>query len=106
MKFKNKLINIIQNPIFIIGINPGKQRKMEQTNIVWEGNKSSDLLLNIIQNINNLFLTNLYNYQNKNISLYINKGLQELNNNIQKYKPFKIICLGNIVSNYILKFTY
>jgi uracil-DNA glycosylase len=106
IKFQNKKINIIKNPIFIIGINPGNQRKFEQTNIVWEGNRSADFLLSILQNIDNLFLTNLYNYQDKCIKKYIIDGLNDLQKNINLYNPNKIICLGNIVFYYVQKLKY
>ena len=95
MKFKTKKTSELLNPIFIVGINPGKQRREFKTKIVWEGNKSGDYINNLIKSIPNLYLTNICNFSklnNKNIY----KGLLKLTYDILYYSPIKIVCLGNI----------
>lgn len=92
-KFKNKSIGVIKNPVLIVGQNPGKQRKNEQTFTVWEGNKSSDLLNYVIENQTNVYLTNVCNYQEMTPQR-IEDGINDLRALIDELQPVKVICLG------------
>ena len=63
VKSKVKLIGKLKNPILIIGQNPGHNRDGTHTGIVWEGNRSANLLLEAIENRQNLILTKLNLWQ-------------------------------------------
>ena len=101
IKFAQKKYNIsavpadiLEFPVFIIGISPGKQRKGNKNYIVWEGNRSGDFLFNSLKDINNLYFTNMSNYINPTAEeLY--SGIRELRLDIAFYKPRLVILLGN-----------
>lgn len=93
------------NPIFIVGLGPGKQRKNEKTQCVWEGNRSGDLLQEIIVGYSNLYLTNVVNYyvKGKFSEEILKDGLENLRKDIVKFDPKKIICLGAFAYKSVLK---
>lgn len=98
IKYKTKNTGITANPIFIVGMCPGKQRKKNQTRIVWEGNRSGDLMTRIIRGKKNLFLTNAFNYYvdgdvPENI---IDEGKFDLLEDIYRYNPRKVLCFGEV----------
>ena len=94
-KFQSKKIG--NGETFLVGMCPGHQRKKDATNIVWEGNKSGDLMQDIIKSFNNIYITNIFNYYtDSTISReLIDEGLNELKVDITNLKPKKIICFGN-----------
>lgn len=95
MKFATISIDVKENPVFIVGINPGRQRKSQQTYRVWEGNRSGDLVMEAIDGYDNLFLTNVCNYQDAELNEEkYEEGLEDLLKNIIELKPKRIICLG------------
>lgn len=100
MKFKSRLINIKNknNIIMIVGICPGNQKRSYQTNEVFHGNRTGDFIENLIKDIPNIYLTNVFNYKRiKKLSKEeIEFGSKELKKEIKKIKPKKIICLGLI----------
>lgn len=102
MKFKDVLVNVTARPVFIVGQNPGRQRKDQQTHRVWEGNRSGDYLMDIIERfeLSNVFLTNACNYQQWTDE-HLAEGIDDLELNIQKYQPRRIICLGKKASDAI-----
>ena len=64
--------------------------------------------LNIVGTISNVYFTNLCNYRFDNgdilgTSKYVKKGRDDLERDIKKYKPRKIVCLGRPVYTYIMK---
>lgn len=93
VKFEIKRVGIKEHPVLIIGQNPGRQRQGEQTNIVWEGNRSSDLLRWVLSGHTNYILTNVCNYREITPDRVL-EGLEDINALIRKYRPYKIICLG------------
>lgn len=95
MKFATITINVTKNPVFLVGINPGRQRKSQQTHRVWEGNRSGDLIQEAIKGFDNLFLTNVTNYQDAELNDYrYGTGVTDLMKSIIKLQPRRIICLG------------
>lgn len=107
IKFKTRNINITKNPIFIIGQCPGNQRKADSNKQVFHANRTGDFIEKIIKNKKNIYLTNLFNYliDGDITDEIIKKGLSELIKDIKKYKPRKLIVLGNIAFNAINKST-
>jgi uracil-DNA glycosylase family 4 len=94
VRFKERTKGKIgDNPVLIVGQNPGRQRRGEQTNIVWEGNRSSDLLQWVIAGQDNIYLTNVCNYQEMTPER-IEEGVYDLSVLISTLKPRVIICLG------------
>ena len=94
-KYKTRLIGD-KNPIFIIGMCPGRQRKRHKNFEVFHGNRTGDLIEKIVKD-KNVFLTNIINFRVKGrISKEdIEAGRQEFLNDIERLKPQKVICLGN-----------
>ena len=102
LKFQDKQINVTTKPVMLVGQNPGKARTGPDTGIVWESNRSADLLNEIVEGISNLYLTNLVNYQIINPAV-IEEGLEDLTQTIKTYSPSKIICLGGLSYRYVTK---
>lgn len=94
VKFQTKKINVTGGPILVVGQNPGKQRSNEQTFTVWEGNRSADLLLEALDGTQNLFFTNVCNYQVMDEGKIL-EGLEELREIIEDYEPSKVLCFGD-----------
>lgn len=105
MKFKTKSIKLGKNPIFIVGLCPGKQRRGSKTHIVWEGNRSGDFINTTVQNKSNIYLTNLFNYslETKITRKILETGLKELRKDIETMLPCKIVCLGVVSYSEIKK---
>lgn len=94
-KFMLKHTNDLSaNPTLIVGQNPGRQRLGEESHVVWEGNRSSDFLMECLFEVPNTILTNVCLYQRMTHENVL-EGIQELTNLIQEFQPRKIICLGN-----------
>lgn len=87
-----------ENPIFVVGACPGKQREGCKTNIVWEGNRSGDYLFDLVKNKSNVFMTNVFNWYvvGKVNPQIIKDGKEELKQEIIKRNPIRVICLGNL----------
>jgi len=98
-KFKDKEWKLGVGPVFLVGQNPGKQRKGEQTGRVWEGNRSSDLLLQACLGKENLYFTNICNHQEICDKLLQEK--MELRQKIIDYEPRLVICLGNFAYEHL-----
>ena len=108
IKYETRTINITNNPTFIVGQCPGKTTKkalIKQNNKyqVFSGNQTGTLVNEIIKNNKNLYLTNIFNYYtNEAITQeIINQGLQELQEDIYKYQPATIICLGKFAEKHV-----
>ena len=97
--FKPREINVTNNPVFIIGMSPGKQRRKDCNKEVFHGNRTGDFVEQIIEieGINNIFLTNVLNFTvgEPIKEKYIKDGLEELSDDLKRLKPYKVICLGN-----------
>lgn len=102
VRFAEKSIGELDHPILIVGQNPGKQRKNEETSIVWEGNKSADLLKWVLAGRDNIYLTNICNYREMTPE-HIQEGLYDLGILIEQLQPRQIVCLGGISYNYVSK---
>lgn len=76
-----------------MGQNPGRQRRDERTETVWEGNRSADLVNWILDGQVNVYLTNVCNYQ-KVTPERVEEGMYDLRILISDLKPSVIICLG------------
>lgn len=97
IKFEDKQIKVSENPVFIVGQNPGRQRKDAVTSIVWEGNRSSDFLMECIDGLENIYLTNVCNYQQMTDDLIV-EGTTALRAKIDYLQPRRIITLGEFAS--------
>jgi hypothetical protein len=92
------LIDNYSNITLIVGERPAKPRK-DSTFKAFEKSRSGDFIMSIINNKNNIMLTNAINYYttNKHYKDYLLKnGIKDLKNLIDTYKPIKIIALGII----------
>ncbi len=91
-------------PIFIIGQCPGKQRKKDQTGLVFQGNRTGDLIQEVIKDFDNIHLTNIFNVIVPKITPeVIQSGSEELLNEIKELNPSKVICLGKIAQSTVSK---
>lgn len=93
IKFRDKSIGTIDHPVLIVGQNPGRQRTGEKTHVVWEGNRSADLLEWVLKSQTNIYLTNICNYQDIT-SGRLEEGKYDLQVLVMQLEPSKIICLG------------
>lgn len=100
IKFSDKQLGTMYNPVFIVGQNPGRQRKGQESHIVWEGNRSSDFLTWCIEGLDNIYLTNVCNYQQMTDDL-IKQGAVELRAKIDYLAPKRIITLGEFASFHV-----
>lgn len=89
------------NPVFIVGQNPGTQRKGQQTNTVWFGNRSADLLWDVIDGLEPIYLTNVCNYQ-RMTRKRVQSGIKCLRDKIKQEQPRKIIALGEFAQAGVL----
>lgn len=94
-KFKTKSVAVSDNPVFIVGEKPGRQRLGEETMTVWESNRSGDFMDSVLDESVNVFVTNICNYQEWNIDHRL-EGIADLIADYKKLKPRKIIALGCI----------
>jgi len=103
IEYEPKNIGDLKNPVFIVGLGPGLQRKGEKTHLAWEGNRSADLVQEAIKGLDNIYLTNVMNYYVKGeiTAEIISKGVDKLRRDINKLKPSKIICMGDFAFNHI-----
>lgn len=93
VKFQVKYVGVTENPVLIVGQNPGRQRQGQQTGIVWEGNRSSDLLRWVLAGQSNYILTNVCNYREITPERVL-EGLEDIMQLIRIHRPRIIICLG------------
>jgi hypothetical protein len=100
IKFSPRKVNITKNPVFIVGEIPGrptKENHLQKQYNVWTGNKGASLILRATNGKNNIYLTNVCNYYTEDMNdLIWLDGIGELLHDIEKYKPSKIICLGQL----------
>lgn len=102
IKFSPIEIEITKNPIFIVGMYPGRQKPL--TKIVWQGNRSGNFLYDLMPNFSNVFITNITNYSIDGYEVtqdMIDDGMKELQADIDKHQPKKIICLGKFTSKHV-----
>lgn len=93
-RFQEKSIGDITNhPALIVGQNPGRQRMNEMTGVVWEGNRSADLLLRTLAGQTGIYLTNICNYREMTPE-HVKEGLYDLQKLIDALQPRVVICLG------------
>lgn len=97
-EFKTNTIG--KGTTFIVGFGPGKQRRNEQSGIVWEGNKSGDIMQEIIKGKKDLFLTNAQNvWTDGEITDEMwEKGFRSLQANVNLKKPKKILAFGGVAA--------
>jgi uracil-DNA glycosylase len=100
VRYMPKCQDLGKNPVFIVGMCPGKQRKNADTKIVWEGNRSGDFISEILKDRKNLYFTNGINFF---VNGKIGKdkrqfGRDELYADMVKYDPSKVICLGDFAA--------
>jgi uracil-DNA glycosylase len=76
---------------------PGKQRRRDRNHEVFHGNRTGDLVEEVVGDYGNVFLTNVFNYwtHGKIKKEIILLGMKELKEDIKFFEPQKIICLGN-----------
>ncbi len=87
---------VLNKPVFIVGMWPGRQRYSLQSRRVWEGNRSADFIQEILEGQTNLYLTNITNFRVAQMTdNLIKKGLKKLLTDIKELKPRRIICLSN-----------
>jgi uracil-DNA glycosylase family 4 len=94
MKLRPKKIRIT-NPskiVFIVGQNPGNKQGEDE---VFYPSRTGNLIDEVISNKDNVYLTNICNYQDLTPSNIL-KGLADLLNDIENLKPYKIILLGRV----------
>ena len=109
IKFKPRKIKISSNPTFIIGENPGKPLKSQEQHEVWRGNRCARLINEAIKGKSNIYLTNIYNWYFKDCDdkeKLILDGISELKNDLDKFQPTKIICLGQFAFDVISNLDY
>lgn len=99
-KVRPRLVNVSKHPIMIVGQNPGHFRDGSTTGVAWDGNRSARLLDNVIEGIDNLVLTNVCNHPIMSEENMV-EGVNELRDDIIKYKPRKLICLGDISNKWV-----
>lgn len=104
IKFRDKSLDwyTLKPPVFIVGQCPGRQRKHEQTHVVWEGNRSSDLLEEAVEGLGDLYFTNICNYQDPTLE-EVHEGMLDLERKIVKLNPRKIICLGEYAYSRVIQ---
>lgn len=97
MKFEDKPISIFRRPVIVVGQNPGRQRKGQETGVVWEGNRSADFLMDVIERyeLSNLYLTNICNYQDMTTDRLL-EGVLDFIDTCVKLQPRKVVALGKI----------
>ena len=100
IKSKVKMIGVTKNPVIIIGQNPGHNRDGTHTGIVWENNRSANLLLEALEDRQNLILTNICNYT-EITEEYLFEGQNDIIKLYHDNKPFDIICLGEFSFQHI-----
>lgn len=105
LEFKTRRIEIEDSPVFICGMCPGRQRKNDQNREVFHGNRTGDLVEQVIKGKKNIFLTNVFNYRidGKITKDIIRIGVLELRNELLKQKPYKVIALGNFAYEHVLE---
>ncbi len=94
VRFKEKAIDVTTNPVLIVGQNPGRQRKGSETCVVWEGNRSADLLAWVLDGQSNIYLTNVCNYQEITPER-VAEGKGSLSRLIGDLQPSHVLCLGH-----------
>ena len=103
IKFELRRVGSAANPIFFVGVAPGRQRKKEQTRKAWEGNKSSDLMNDATKHCKNAVYTNISNeyIPTRKISIdddAIIAGSKKLASLILHYKPHKILLFSTFTA--------
>lgn len=102
-KFKSMRVGVGKNPVFVVGQCPGRQRKKNETFNVWEGNRSGDLMQEIIKGLDNIFLTNIVNvWSDGEIAPgQIQDGLNELTRDVKDMEPVGIMCIGAFAKRHV-----
>jgi uracil-DNA glycosylase family 4 len=98
IKYEPKKLGTIKpGGIMIVGMCPGRQRKGEQTHVVFEGNRTGDFIQSIIKDLDNVYMTNVFNFfiDEPPLMEVIETGKEVLRNDINQIKPSLILCLGN-----------
>ena len=95
--FKPLILGELDNPVFIIGSNPSRK---SNSGTAWVGSKSARFLTNCLEGLENIYLSNVCQHQDMTPGR-IQSGLKVLENAVTKYRPRKIICLGNFANFYV-----
>ena len=86
----------------VVGQNPGRQRKKDQTFTAWEGNRSGDLIQQVVVGIPNLYLTNVCNYQEMTPE-HMAEGYSDLRVFFSENDVKKVVCLGLFAAEHVKK---
>jgi len=109
IKYSPRSQKLGKNPVFVVGLAPGRQRYHSRTLQVWEGNRSGDFVKETLADAKNVYFTNLCNYYltadlNEKVDVkYFEEGFEDLKKAVEKYQPRKIVCLGQPVSEFAMK---
>jgi uracil-DNA glycosylase len=102
MKFSPRFIEPLLAPVMIVGLCPGRQRKKDQNFLVFHGNRTGDLVEEIIKDQDNIILTNTSNWiKQDQHKLSAHEGAKDLIDIVSRFKPRKIICLGTYAFNFV-----
>lgn len=99
MKFKPRLIKIGLSPLLIVGDRPTKQRDEDQNYVPFHGTRVGDMIEEAVKDYENVILTYAINYTStretkKMLDDRYYEGKEDLEHLINRYKPFRILCLG------------
>ncbi len=109
VKYSPRSQKLGKNPVFVIGLCPGRQRIKDRTFKVWEGNRSGDFVKQTLLKAENVYFTNLCNYYleedlDGEVDVkYFEQGFEDLKQAVEKYKPRKLVCLGKPVGAFAMK---
>ena len=104
IKFKTRKQGTMYYPTFIIGINPGRPSKTQRSFLTWTGPRGASLVQKALDGLPNLYFTNVFNWYvhpKHDVKKLIQQGIEELKQDIERYHPVKMVCLGNFVYNVI-----
>src|SRR3990167_6943389 len=103
VNFEPVLIGEPKNPIFVIGMCPGKLRKKDTEAKAWSGDRAGSLMRQIIEGLGNAYLTNVFKKYvvGKITNEIIADGLSELEKDVKKYKPKLIVCFGQFATKHV-----
>lgn len=100
-------MNVIKNPVFIVGQCPGRPKKSDISPKVWQGNRAGKVMQEIVKDFENLYLTNIMNYyvKGKIQKDQLETGISELVDDIEKFRPKSIVCFGDFAYKQIIDVT-
>ena len=103
VKHKIREINPKIGCTIIIGQNPGKATKNQTEFVCWMGNRAAKLVNRAIEGLDNIILTNVCNYTTITEEGF-KEGMEDILKLVDKYRPSKVICLGEYSYYEVSKF--